>query len=109
MKKVRDVNYRAIHTKNSWRKASHESIANALGNTRGAKALFNGKAAIDYDKHGVPLYVLIWKEGDLKGLIVKPDPKNMSEMLEVEVPIQIIIKYETAGSAPFSELEQFFK
>lgn len=40
MKKVRDVNYRAIHTKNSWRKASHESIDNALGNTRGAKSPF---------------------------------------------------------------------
>ncbi|WP_351019366.1 hypothetical protein [Shewanella sp. AC91-MNA-CIBAN-0169] len=109
MKKVRDVNYRAIHTKNSWRKASHESIANALGNTRGAKALFNGKAAIDYDKHGQPLYVLVWKEGELKGLVVKSDPNNKNEILTVEIPVHLIIKYELIGAAQFSELEQFFK
>jgi hypothetical protein len=107
MTKIKDVNYRAIHVKNGWRKASHQSIDNALGNKRGAKALFNGKAAIDYDKHGQPLYVLVWKEGDLDGLIVKSDPNNENEILKARLPIYKILQYETAGKADFHELECF--
>jgi len=42
MAKVKNINYRAIHTKNSWRKASHENMANALGKPNGASALFAG-------------------------------------------------------------------
>ncbi|MEZ9141665.1 MULTISPECIES: hypothetical protein [unclassified Shewanella] len=105
----RKVNYRAIHTKNAWRKASHQSIENALGHKRGAKALFSGKAAIDYSKHGDPLYVIVWEEGCQSGFVVKQSSSNNNELIKVELPINKINKYEDAGSVCLEELSGYFK
>lgn len=107
MAKERNVNYRAIHTKNSWRKASHETLANAFGKSRGAKALFDGKAAIDYEKHGKPLYVIIWENGAQHGYIVKPQPSNSNLLLQAKIPIQTILQYESLSNASKRELEAF--
>ena len=108
MSTERAVNYRAIHTKNSWRKARHDNIENALGTKRGAKALFTGKAAIDYGKHGRPLYVIIWENDAKEGFVVKPDPDKEGEILRTKIPIEIIMQYEASGEARTRELEEFF-
>jgi hypothetical protein len=105
MVKEKNVNYRAIHTKNSWRKASHESVENALGKSRGAKALFDGKAAIDYDKQGVPLYVIVWEDGAKYGFVVKPNSQIAGSLIKAEIPIQTILKYESVSNASKRELE----
>ena len=104
MTKERNVNYRAIHTKNSWRKARHETLENALGKPNGAKALFNGNPKIDYDQYGSPLYVIIWKSGEKTGFVVKPNPQIDGSLIKAEISIQTILKYESVGSASKREL-----
>lgn len=62
MKKPHPIQFRAVHTKNRWRPASHENMPNALGKKRGASALFDHlNRAIDYSTEGEPLYVIIWQ------------------------------------------------
>lgn len=109
MAKERNVNYRAIHTKNSWRKARHDNMENALGTKRGARALFSGKAAIDYKKQGRPLYVIVWEEGAKSGFVVKPDPDNDGEIIKAELSIQKIAQYESLGVARSKELDELFR
>ena len=79
-----------------------------MGNKRGAKALFSGKAAIDYSKHGDPLYVIIWEEGAQLGFVVRPDPTDKKAIIKVEIPIQKILQFEAAGTVSLKELERFF-
>ena len=105
----RNVNYRAIHTKNAWRRARHDNIQNALGAKRGAKALFSGKAAIDYKKQGKPLYVIVWEEGAKSGFVVKPDPNKDGEIIKAEISIQKIVQYESLGAARSKELDELFQ
>jgi len=99
----RNVNYRAIHTKNSWRKARHGSIKNALGKPNGAKALFDGNPRIDYDKYRAPLYVIIWQTGEKTGFVIKE--KSSGILMQAELPIQTILKYESVSAASKRELE----
>jgi len=105
----RRVNYRAIHTKNKWRKAKHDSIAHALGQKRGARALFSGKAAIDYDKQGKPLFVVVWEEGKTSGLVIKEDQNAKSEIVKAEISIAAIMRFEAAGEANLKELDECFR
>ncbi|QYJ88799.1 HNH endonuclease [Shewanella halotolerans] len=84
-------------------------MENALGTKRGAKALFSGKAAIDYKKQGKPLYVIVWEEGSKSGFVVKPDPNNEGEIVKAEISIQKISQYESIGSARPKELEELFQ
>lgn len=109
MSNSRNINYRAIHTKNPWRKASHTSIEKALGPKRGAKALFAGKAAIDYEKQGNPLFVIIWEKHADEGYVVKQDPNDDQEIITAAIPIQDIMRYEEKGRADTLELENYFK
>ena len=105
MTKEKNVNYRAIHTKNSWRKASHETLKNALGKPNGAKALFEGSARIDYPKNGSPLYVIIWENGAKFGYVVKPNPQIDGSLIKAEIPTQTILQYESVSNASKRELE----
>lgn len=109
MSDKREVFFRAVHTINRWRKAKHDSVANALGIKRGAKALFAGNAAIDYEKQGKPLYVLVWKQEDKTGLIAKPNSEVGGEIITAEIPIEVIMRYESLGGCDSLELEEYFQ
>lgn len=104
----RNIQFRAIHDKNPWRKASHDSITNALGTKRGAAALFQGKAAINYATHGDPRYVIIWSEHAQSGIVVKPDPDQLENLLQADISIDQIQRYEAAGAADPAELDALF-
>jgi hypothetical protein len=52
---TRPVQYRAVHTKNGWRKANHASLEKAIYGKAGAFGLFSGKIKTDYALHGKPL------------------------------------------------------
>ena len=89
------IQFRAIHTKTRWRPASHETVANALGKQRGARALFEHlNSAIDYSKHGEPLYVIIWDELQPEsGEIVKPDHSQWDGLLHALISDQEIKRF----------------
>lgn len=72
LKKPDPIKFRAIHTKTRWRNSDHETMANALGKTRGARALFDHlNKSIDYATHGESKYVIDWHENANDGEIIK--------------------------------------
>lgn len=109
MKKPHPIKFRAIHTKNRWRTADHESIENALGKTRGARALFGHlNRAINYSKEGEPNYVIIWHEDATEGEIVKPDHAQRDGLRHAPIAVVDIERFERDGPPPDAELERYF-
>lgn len=102
--------YRAVHTKTAWRKVnSHHSLSSALAGPRGARVLLAGKGAINYNVHGDPLYVLIWKDGSPEGHVVRRHPTQAGEYQTATVPVATLERFEVSGLANQVELESLFK
>jgi len=94
MKKPKPIQFRAVHTKTRWRPASHETLANALGKNRGARALFDHtNKAIKYATHGEPLYVIVWDERQDHGEIVKPDHSEWDGLRHASIGIAEILHF----------------
>ena len=103
------INYRAIHTKNMWRKVgTHTSLENAILGKDGAAGLFARKVRIDYAKHGDPLYVLVWESGAMSGYVIKSDPSDPNGIRIARVPIQDLLNFEARRQAGQRELEKYF-
>ena len=103
------INYRAIHTKNMWRKVgNHTSLESAILGKDGAAGLFARKVRIDYAKHGDPLYVLVWESGAKTGYVIKADPSDPRGIRVAGVPSQDLLNFEARGQAGQRELEQYF-
>lgn len=104
------VFYRAVHASTQWRKVNgHSSLENALlGIKDGAPGLFSRRVRIDYEKHGDPLYVVVWEAGSSRGFVVKKSSAPSSEVLIAQVPIDTVLDYESRGGASASELEGHF-
>lgn len=103
------IQFRAVHTKTRWRVASHETLSGALGKLRGARALFDHtNKAIDYAKHGEPLYVIVWDERQDFGEIVKPDHDQWDGLLHGAVSVGDILRLDEVGSPSNEELERLF-
>ena len=104
------INYRAVHTKSPWRIArGHKSMENAIYGKDGAAGLFAGKVRIDYEKHGVPLYVVIWRSGCSTGFVVTCSSSSSAGILVAEVPVAVIESFEARGGASTEALDQFFR
>lgn len=102
--------FRAVHTRTRWRKARHETLANArsIGN-RSARALFRGENdAIDREKHGEPLYVVIWADGAACGEVLKPDALSDRGFRTELVALEDIRRWENARGVADEELEGYF-
>lgn len=103
------VRYRAIHTKTTWRTVdSHRSLQAALHGKDGAAALFAGKARIDYDKHGDPLFVLAWEQGASEGFAARPGASAGVGVELVRVPIRFLENFERRRQASQRELQGLF-
>lgn len=101
--------YRAIHTKNMWRKVgSHTSLENAIVGKDGAAGLFARKVRIDYAKHGDPLYVLVWESGAKSGYVIKADPSAPKGIRTAGVQMKDLLDFEARGQAGQRELEKYF-
>lgn len=105
-----EVNYRAVHVKTGWRKVKgHESINNALyGSKDGAVGLFAGRVRINYERHGAPLYVVVWEDEGQCGFVVKPDVSAIGGIAKRSVSVEYLISYDKMGGATISELESYF-
>lgn len=103
------INYRAIHTRNPWRKArNHKSLDSAINGVNGVSGLFAGRVRIDYKTKGEPLYVLIWQNGAQTGYAVKRDPAALNGIRVVTVPIADLLSFEARGIASPSEIAKYF-
>ncbi len=102
--------YRAIHTKNLWRKVgTHRSLEAAINGKDGAAGLFARKARISYETHGNPLYVLVWEAGATYGYVVKADAAAANGICRAEVPMSDLLRFEASGQAGQRDLERYFR
>ena len=103
--------FRAVHAKNPWRKAAHESLNNATSTgRRSALALFEYRNdAVDYTKEGEPLYVVLWHKDASEGQVIKHDP-NAADGLRYSEPVSrsVIDHWEKQSGAPNEVLEHYF-
>jgi hypothetical protein len=102
------VHYRAVHTMTAWRRAGHQSLHNAIHGKDGAAALFARKVRIKYEVHGDPLYVVVWRDGETSGTVIRPHPANVGEVELANIPIAHIERMEAQSVASTSELTRYF-
>lgn len=103
------INYRAIHTRNLWRKVgSHKTLDAAINGKDGAAALFARKVRISYETHGEPLYVLVWQSGAQGGYVTKADPSAQNGIRQAIVPMVDLLNFDVCGQASQRALEQYF-
>lgn len=94
------VHYRAIHTKTKWRKVdSHRSIESAISGKDGAAGLFGRRVRIDYVKHGDPVYVIAWEDGQPSGWLVSQANPGSDATKRQQIPINAIQQFEAQGYA----------
>jgi hypothetical protein len=104
------VNYRAVHTKSAWRIArGHKSLENAIYGKDGAAGLFAGKVRIDYERHGAPLYVVIWQSGCSTGFVVTSSSASSTGIAVAELPVAAIEAFEAQGGASTEVLARYFQ
>jgi len=104
------VNYRAVHTKSAWRIArGHQSMENAIYGKDGAAGLFARKARIDYERHGDPLYVVVWQSSCSTGFVVTPSRAYSTGVAVAELPMAMIESFEAQGEVSNEVLSRFFQ
>lgn len=104
------IQFRAVHEVTRWRRASHETFANALGRKRGAVALFDHLTkVIDYAKHGEPKFVIVWDDRvEGSGKIVKPDHGRSDGLQHATITDKAISRFEGKEIPSDQELEALF-
>jgi hypothetical protein len=103
------INYRAVHTKTRWRKVnSHGSLESAISGVNGAAGLFAGKVRIDYEKHGEPLFVLIWQSGAPSGLAIRRQGAPIGALQQVAVPMEKLLEFERQQGSGDHQLSALF-
>lgn len=103
------INYRAVHSKSKWRKVnSHQSIESAINGVNGAIGLFAKRVRIDYEKHGDPLFVLVWESDSSNGFALRKDPNQPGGMRKVPVSTEKLMGFERRGAASEYELNELF-
>jgi len=114
MPRPRPIQFRAIHAKNRWRPADHETEKHALVGSsstdiRSARALFEHRnTAIDYDREGEPRFVVVWDPKASAGTIVRPDSRESDGLRRVPIPIEHIERFERGGPPSDADLERYF-
>ena len=114
MANPRPVQFRAIHTKNRWRSASHETMKNALSgsssnDTRSARALFEYRnKAVNYAKQGDPMYVVAWDPNADVGTIVRRDSTQSDGLQYAPIPLDDIQTFEQGNVPSDAELARYF-
>lgn len=109
--KKKHIQFRAVHTINRWRPAIHETVPNAMGDKRGARALFGRlNGAINYRTEGDPLYVVIWDDRtpESTAFIVKEDLTQDSGIQRAPIPYDDILRFDK-GERPSNDVfEEYF-
>lgn len=103
------IRYRAVHTKTKWRRVNtHASMDNAIHGRDGAAGLFTGRVRINHERHGEPLFVVVWRDGDQHGKVIRPDTSCVGKLEIAIIPIQHIEDMEASGGGTTIELARYF-
>jgi hypothetical protein len=103
------IRYRAVHTKTGWRRVDHHaSLENAIHGKDGAVGLFAGRVRIKHEVHGEPLFVVVWRDGDQAGKVIRSHPGRAGQVQLADIPMHEIELMETRGGASTSELITYF-
>lgn len=103
------IRYRAVHTKTSWRRVNnHASLDNAIHGPKGAAALFAGRLRKQTEAHGEPLFVVVWRDGDQAGKVVRPHPRQPDQVELADIPIEDIALMETQNGTTALALTRYF-
>ena len=103
-----NIHYRAVHARTLWRKSrGHRSLAAAIRGKDGAAGLFARTVRVDYQRHGDPLFVIVWETGATAATLIAPDPAAGNGVREMAIPVDHAWAYERAGAAPVAELARW--
>ena len=103
------IHYRAVHTKTRWRRANgHASMDNAIHGKDGAAGLFAKRVRINYETHGEPVFVVVWRDGDQFGKVVRPHPAQGGGVELAPISVADIELIEAEGGAMPNELIKYF-
>lgn len=103
------IRYRAVHAKTKWRRAdNHASLNNAIHGKDGAAGLFAGQTRIDHELHGEPLFVIVWRDGDPLGKVIRAHPQQAGKVELAEISIEQIELMEARRGASTTELAKYF-
>jgi hypothetical protein len=103
------VQYRAIHTRTSWRKAGgHASMENAISGRSGAAGLFAGTVRIRYEVHGEPLFVVVWQPGQEMGKLIRRAGGAGRGTEIVDIPVEDLKRFDAQGGADRAILAGYF-
>lgn len=114
MTKSRPIQFRAVHSRNRWRAADHETEKHALVGSsstdiRSARALFEHRnTAIDYSSEGEPRFVVVWDPRSDCGTIVRPDSSEADGLRRAAIPLEDIERFEEEGPPSDAELARYF-
>jgi len=104
----RRVVSRAVHEKTPWRRIDHHrSLDGALFGNDGAAALFAGRVRTDVERHGEPLYVLVWEEGAADGAVARKARDGVG-IETAPVAMRDILEMESEGGASHERLAAYF-
>jgi hypothetical protein len=103
------IQYRAIHTRTSWRKAGgHASMENAISGRNGAAGLFAGTVRIKYEIHGEPLFVMVWQPNQVMGKLIRRAGGAGPGIEIVDIPVDDLERFDAQGGADLAELARYF-
>lgn len=102
------IQYRAVHTRTSWRKSGgHASMENAIFGRDGAAGLFAGKVRIKYEVHGEPLFVVVWQPSQAMGKLIRRGSAG-SEIDIVDIPVDDLERFDAQGGTGVVQLAGYF-
>lgn len=103
------IQYRAIHTKTSWRKAGgHVSMENAISGRNGAAGLFAGTVRINYEVHGEPLFVMVWQPSQEIGKLIRRAGGAGRGIEIVDILVEDLNRFDAQGCVDLALLAGYF-
>lgn len=107
---IKTINFRAVHSKEGWRKSLFEYYDEALNDDEyGAKALLTGQHAyINGRDYGKPLYVIVWDSRCSVDAVVLRKRIFDNEIIKKNIPLKIVDVFEQNNSADLTYLKALF-
>jgi hypothetical protein len=106
-----NINYRAVHTRNPWRKVgNHKTLLSATDGMDGARNLLLriGKVGKKWDQYGDVSCVFVWEEGANTGYAFRLLPGERHSVQKAEVPVSQLQALDMKKGGTAEEIERCF-
>lgn len=90
------------------RTGGHTSIENAIFGRNGAAGLFAGTVRINYERHGEPLFVVVWQSSQAMGKLIRRAGGAAAEIDIVDIPVADLERFDAHGGADVTRLARYF-